>query len=50
MSVLPVMDQLVEGDEMPTFVAMAENPLDIFLEGMDTISFTLFDDDGTLDV
>ena len=42
----PVQDEIVEGDEIMTFRATALNVLDMFVNEEDSISFTLFDDDG----
>ena len=41
-----VKDTIVEGDEVFTFMALADNTLDIFSEGTNEFTLTIYDDDG----
>ena len=42
----PVQDQIVENDEVLSFQFVAVNGRDIFVDGSDDLSLTMFDDDG----
>ncbi len=45
---VPVSDEIVEGNETFTFVFAASNDLDVFMEGFNQTSVTIYDDDGKL--
>ncbi len=47
---VPVSDEIVEGNETFTFVFAASNDLDVFMEGFNQTSVTIYDDDGKLRV
>ena len=42
----PVNDMIVERNEIFTFLAQAQNPLDVFVEGSNSLTITVYDDDG----